>query len=875
MARAIPLVTFETAVGQAEPKRSFPPGECSARTGLPALAPRPMADAADSGMVLRPAAAPECCLRCQPLCKPFWRHGLMALLVWSSLSPTELCSATTSVTNLPPPAAMRVDYARDIRPLLERSCFRCHATERPKSGFRLNDREAALEGGYIGVPIVVSNSAASPLIHYVARAPEVDADLWMPPEGKTPILTAEEVGLLRAWIDQGAYWDSGPEPPAWSFEAAPTVGWTTVSGDERLFREHHWMPDGWNGGLEQLDFWQRVDDRTRVTLEGRLLRDDYRLKLRLERRDLGFLGVGVEQFRKYYSDSGGYYQGFAPGQFSLDRDLHVDRGRSWVDVGLTLPHWPRLTLGYEHQYREGDQALTSWSPVTQSGVTRNLYPNARHVDEDTHLFKFKLDHEMFGVRIEDDFQAEWSRWKSGQTNTVRYPPEADTLLLDHVQQAVNHFQAANALRLEKQFKPWLFGSGGYLYSHFDADGSFSLDESLVGGTPLVSRRWQSPGITLERDAHVGNVNGQIGPWNGFIASAGVQGEWNRQRGFGQASFDLDLGGGGLILQPTAQHTAIDRGTLTEHVGLRYAKLPFTALFAEGRFQQERIGQFEEQPGGEFPLRRDTDADREVRDGRLGFHTSPWPRLSLAGHVRRMAKRISYDHALDVVPTPAGGFPAEGYSAFIRGQEVETDELEARISYRWASWLKTAFFYRLVATDTRTAMDPVAGLDPVTFVRLPGYLTPGTRQLSGNYDAHVYSVNAVVRPLRRLTFNTTFSLHDARTASAANDHPGLAAYRGRTYSVLYRGTYAWNDRTELSSSYAFSHANYGQEQWREGLPVGIEYSQHRYLAGLRRRLTDHIALTLRYGLFLYDEPGAGNMRDYTAHLVFATCSIRVP
>src|SRR5262249_22982681 len=52
--------------------------------------------------------------------------------------------------------------------------------------------------------IIPGKSAASPLVKFVAG---LDPDVKMPPKGKA--LTAEEVGLLRAWIDAGAVWPDG------------------------------------------------------------------------------------------------------------------------------------------------------------------------------------------------------------------------------------------------------------------------------------------------------------------------------------------------------------------------------------------------------------------------------------------------------------------------------------------------------------------------------------------------------------------------------------------------------------------------------------------------------------------------------------------
>jgi Protein of unknown function (DUF1553)/Protein of unknown function (DUF1549)/Planctomycete cytochrome C len=101
---------------------------------------------------------------------------------------------------LPPAARRKVAFKQDIQPILTRSCYRCHGPKRQRSSFRLDLREAALKGGDLGRDILPGKSADSPLIHHVAGL----TDSVMPPSGKR--LTAKEIGLLRAWIDQGVDW---------------------------------------------------------------------------------------------------------------------------------------------------------------------------------------------------------------------------------------------------------------------------------------------------------------------------------------------------------------------------------------------------------------------------------------------------------------------------------------------------------------------------------------------------------------------------------------------------------------------------------------------------------------------------------------------
>jgi hypothetical protein len=123
--------------------------------------------------------------------------------------------------SLPPAAQRAVDFVADIQPLLRTSCYSCHGPEAQEGGLRLDAKKRALEGGDTGAAIVPGKSDESRLIHAIAGQ---DEDLGrMPPEGEGTPLSAEQIGLLRAWIDQGAVWpESAEASPArvdhWSFQ---------------------------------------------------------------------------------------------------------------------------------------------------------------------------------------------------------------------------------------------------------------------------------------------------------------------------------------------------------------------------------------------------------------------------------------------------------------------------------------------------------------------------------------------------------------------------------------------------------------------------------------------------------------------------------
>ena len=104
-------------------------------------------------------------------------------------------------SELPAAASGPVDFATQIQPLFEQRCHACHGPANSMNGLRLDRREDAFAGGHSGPAILPGDSANSRLIHMVAgyRVKAV-----MPPAGEP--LAAEQIGLLRAWIDQGAAW---------------------------------------------------------------------------------------------------------------------------------------------------------------------------------------------------------------------------------------------------------------------------------------------------------------------------------------------------------------------------------------------------------------------------------------------------------------------------------------------------------------------------------------------------------------------------------------------------------------------------------------------------------------------------------------------
>ncbi len=123
-----------------------------------------------------------------PLSRPATGLGLLAL----GLVAPALGGSTPT---------QEVDYERDVVPILEQRCVSCHGEEKQRAGLRLDSRSAVLSGSDSGeIQVVVpGDPEGSLLLELVASD---DEDERMPPKGEP--LTAEQIDLLRRWIEEGA-----------------------------------------------------------------------------------------------------------------------------------------------------------------------------------------------------------------------------------------------------------------------------------------------------------------------------------------------------------------------------------------------------------------------------------------------------------------------------------------------------------------------------------------------------------------------------------------------------------------------------------------------------------------------------------------------
>ncbi len=102
-------------------------------------------------------------------------------------------------------AGDEVDFVRDVRPILQAHCYKCHSGEKDKSGFRLDIKQEALQGGDLyGTAIAPGKPSDSPLVQLLKEPEPAER---MPLDA--PPLADQEILIIEKWVSQGAKWPDG------------------------------------------------------------------------------------------------------------------------------------------------------------------------------------------------------------------------------------------------------------------------------------------------------------------------------------------------------------------------------------------------------------------------------------------------------------------------------------------------------------------------------------------------------------------------------------------------------------------------------------------------------------------------------------------
>lgn len=757
------------------------------------------------------------------------------------------------------------DIARQVQVIFDDACIRCHGAKKPKSGFRLDIRSAALRGGDIGVAIAPGKAAESPLLRYLQHA---EKDLEMPPIGKGDKLTDEQIDLVRRWINLGAPWPQVTTETKIQFSATPAIRIVSVEGNERRFREQTGMKEGVTGGANEFLITSQIDPDTRLEAKGHAIAElgDYAIDLDLTRHGVGFIRAGAEEWRRFYDDVGGAQPGAAIPP-ALGRDLELKLGRAWIEFGVEPPEGPNISLGYEYLFKDGAKSMLTWG--NSGGI--GLAPSFKEINEDVHRIKFDFEHEWRQTKFTDEFRLEFQAFDNN--HVMQGDVLNGTASATSARSRTDQYIGANTFRVEREIRDGWRATAAYHHSQLRADNALRVT-STAGGALAIGPQWQANSILNKSQTHAFSLTSLFGPWNNLTIAPIFQSEWNRRRSVGGADIGY-IFFGPLTAVPIALTSSRDERITSEAVTLRYTGIDSVVISAEARLRQEEQGIFEQQTGGDTgfdPLTtknpsflQRTDGDGSTQNYNVGFRWSPKPGWAFSTRFRHRFQETGYLNEQLAITVPAAvGIPVSAFPGFIRWWEQETDEAQARITARIRRWWRANLTYQVMSGSYTIATDAA-----------PANPAGGGQIDASNSDAHTVSIGSTITPNHRWHLSANASFTDSRTTSAANNVPAVTAWRGQSISTYAHAGFLWNERTDLACAYSFSLADFAQPTAAGRVVAGTDYTLHGLRAGIGRRFGRDVKVRLEYGFNQYHEPTAQGQNDYTAHGIFAAVTLPWP
>ena len=164
------------------------------------------------GLLVCTLARPWWIARSAPIFYPALLACMIPLLFWTADQGGSITHGSNYLTAYMPASLKRLTlttvktspssfYAMHIHPVFDTNCVSCHGAAKSNGGLRLDSLDLLMKGGKDGAVIIAGDPKKSLLFRRVTLPP--DHKQFMPAEGRPP-LRAEEIALIKAWIQQGA-----------------------------------------------------------------------------------------------------------------------------------------------------------------------------------------------------------------------------------------------------------------------------------------------------------------------------------------------------------------------------------------------------------------------------------------------------------------------------------------------------------------------------------------------------------------------------------------------------------------------------------------------------------------------------------------------
>lgn len=655
-----------------------------------------------------------------------------------------------------------------------------------------------------------------------------------------------------------------------SFSPAP-ANFAMVSGDSRKFSSHHWIPDGYLGGIK--DFaWEVKNPETEVnlTMEGHALieQNDYGALVRYEKKDLGYFQLDYTEFRKYFDNVGGVFKDFTTLRVNeTHKELQLDIGKLELELGLTLENWPEIVVAYEREFKDGAKSRLTWTPVISNGVTRNIGPSWQDIDEIVDVVEFKANDDFHGFHWKGEqswefVRSELSREEKSLSDTGT---AADQKIRVQEQDPQTQMMTTTFEADRWFYKDKGHFTLGYRYVNLhnqETEDIFEMNNQRVPTNfSASSHNVRNARSDNDLDNHIWVSSLTAIPSPDFHILTKFKTEvFSRQ---GNSLYPLDntpAAPNGIIDRTERSVTAARAFRSGEAISLRYTGIPRVAFYNDLEFEQIRNDLSEDRlslAGESAPSANESFTRQTITYiGRgiwtLGARLTPCSLLDVTSQVRHRQDNEDYEDKIESTP---GSSTAR--SAFVDWLNTSTSEFSTRVTVKSPKkWIKPSFRYQLRDDDYRYRVEE------------------DSENMLNDMTSHVYTVDVVLQPTADLIATASYSRQNARTETFAKlstqegTTPGFDANVG---TWLFTADYTVSESTSLLGTLQYSRARNFIDITDSGLPLGADFDQLDLTFGFRWTPGKNLTVEPKYSFYHYKPNEEVEFGQYDAHLIWLDIS----
>lgn len=675
---------------------------------------------------------------------------------------------------------------------------------------------------------------------------------------------------------------AAPKEPVYENYIDIASGYTLQSGDRANFQKALQVNKKGYGGIEDLFITQSLNDTTTLTLRGHALagNEDYLLDLALTKDEVGYLKFGYKSFRTWYDGSGGYFPRTGSLISLYDESLYVDRGNLWLEAASTRENALNVLFRYDLLTREGTKDSTSWFDTglpLGSAQTRYIVPTYLKFDEKRHILSATVSSDQektdwsLGLRYDkgDYSNGKYARRRPFETGQDRYVTSKEGQDYDlfqirgsYLTQITEQIKLTTAVARTK-IDTILSGSR-VVGMGYDADYSSTYanrqqrDEGFFGLLPgnQLGESQMTQSIATLNALYAPTETLRITPGFRFEKT-----EWNNRIDFEETNF-----GGAPSFAPINDEVEADSEKAwktyaasldTRYTGFKNLSLNFKADWSksDGELQEERILE----PG--TPLQvisidRDTEMERAVQKYALTANWYLRPGATLAVQYYHKARQNDYRAVRDNTISTSDRYPA-----YVANQDLETDDFNIRVSWRFSPTLRTVTRYDY---QKNTIKSQDVGLAPA-----PSMIS----------KQHILSESITWQPKPRWYLQGSVNYVYDTLMTPAVTLTGLAGGLVKNSDANYlnftaSSGYAIDEASDVLVDYSLYEAlgNYVDNSALT-VPYGTDSQTQMASIGWVRRLDRRTTLTLKYTYAKNEDAATGYTANYEANLFYAKLQYR--